>query len=68
MNVRSRSKTRAMKTPSGFVSASTNAKNSRIWSHPLAVMSEPLGPQERVHEVREQEHGNDDSRDEFERH
>ena len=42
--------------PSGFVSASTSAEKSAIWSQPLAVISEALRSQERVHEIREHAH------------
>src|SRR6267142_6938655 len=55
MNVFSRLNTRAMKTPSGLVTAKISARKSRIWSHPLTVMSEFLRTQQRVKQVHSRE-------------
>src|SRR5258708_737100 len=50
-NVRSRAKTRVMKTPSGLVTAKINARNTRICSHPFKVISEFLRTQQRVEQI-----------------
>src|SRR5882724_610700 len=54
-NVRSREKTFAMKTPMGFATSTMMAKNRRICSQPLGVMSEFLRTQQRVDQVEHQE-------------
>src|SRR5438105_3492963 len=40
-----------MYEPSGLVSARTTTKKTPICAHPMAVMSEPLRPDQRVDEV-----------------
>src|SRR5256885_11931674 len=51
IKVFSRLKTRAMKTPMGLVTARTSPKKTAICSHPFAVMSEFLRPQQRIEQV-----------------
>src|SRR5579883_334096 len=50
-SVFSRLNTRAMKTPMGLVTRKVTSRNSKIWSHPLAVISELLRPQQSVDQV-----------------
>src|SRR5712692_6235732 len=50
------SNTRNMYAPSGRVSASTTTKKSAICIHPMAVISEPFRPEQRVAEVDGEEH------------
>src|SRR5271165_4437916 len=59
MNVRSRLKTCVMKTPMGLVTARIRARNTMIWNHPLAVMSELLRSQQCVEEVNHHQRTND---------
>src|SRR5580698_522759 len=47
----SRAKTRAMNTPSGLVTAKISARNTRICSQPLRVISEFLRTQKRVNQI-----------------
>src|ERR1700712_3091693 len=54
--------------PRGFVSASTITVKSTIWSQPLAVISEALRSQERVHEIYQHAHHDDRGDARFERH
>src|SRR4051812_13003977 len=46
-----------MYAPRGLASASTTAKNSAIWPPPMAVISEPLGPEQGVSEVGREKNG-----------
>jgi hypothetical protein len=50
-NVRSPAKTRVIKTPRGFVTAKISARNTKICSQPLIVISEFLRPQQGVEQV-----------------
>src|SRR5450432_642428 len=49
--VRSRANTRAMNTPSGLVTARISARNTRICSQPLRVISEFLRAKQRVEQI-----------------
>src|SRR5208337_1133533 len=60
MNVRSRLNTRVRNTPMGLVTARIRARNTMIWNHPLAVMSELLRSQQCVEEVNHHQPANDD--------
>src|SRR4051812_45879095 len=62
------SKTLNMYAPSGFVSASTARKKTPIWIHPIAVMSEPLRPDQRVDEVDSEEDRSAERDRQLERH
>src|SRR5712692_955811 len=57
-----------MYAPSGRVSASTTTKKTAICVHPMAVISEPLRPEQRVPEVDGQEHGEREPDAVFEAH
>src|SRR5271165_3031645 len=59
MNVRSRLNTRVRKTPMGLVTARIRARNTMIWNHPLAVMSELLRSQQCVEEINHHQRTND---------
>src|ERR1700758_2738628 len=50
-NVRSPANTRAMKTPSGLVTAKISARNTKICSQPLMVISKFLRTQKRVEQI-----------------
>src|SRR6516162_5832661 len=67
-HVFSRLKTRAIKRPSGRVTARTAARKARIWSQPLKVMSELFRPQQRVRQVHEQADRHCQTDDVVERH
>src|SRR5208283_3078347 len=58
-NVRSRLKIRVRNTPMGLVTARIRARNTTIWNHPLAVMSELLRSQQCVEEVNHHQRTND---------
>src|SRR5579863_7911583 len=49
--VRSRLKTRAMKTPRGLVTAKIRPRNATTWSQPLRVISEFLRAQQGVEQI-----------------
>src|SRR6266850_3659152 len=68
MNVFSRLNTRAMKIPNGLVTAKISARKSRICSHPLTVMSEPLRTQQGVEQVHNREHTDHEHDDRFQTH
>src|SRR5262245_5710689 len=60
-----------MNLPSGFVTANTAAKKTRIWSQPLSVtaaLSKPLRLQKREHEVGEEEKSQQEADRVFESH
>src|SRR5208337_261791 len=59
INVRSRLKTCVRKTPMGLVTARIRPRNTMIWNHPLAVMSELLRSQQRVEEIDHHQRAND---------
>src|SRR6266850_1697808 len=62
------SNTRNMYAPRGRVRASTTREKSAICIHPMAVMSEPFRPEQRVAEVDGQEHGEREPDPVFEAH
>src|SRR5467141_2719244 len=69
--VRSRVKTRVMKRPSGAVTARIASRKTRIWNHPLRVMtalSEFFRLQERVRQIHEQCDGHDEAHDVIDGH
>src|ERR1700738_3010044 len=55
-------------SPSGLATVSTAALKRRIWSHPLRVISELLGPQERVDQIEQHDRGHDQRDDRFGAH
>src|ERR1700741_5439404 len=58
--VRSPANTRAMKTPSGLVTAKISARNTKICSQPLMVISKFLRTQERVEQVNHRRSADDE--------
>src|ERR1700752_4407278 len=59
-NVRSRAKTRAMKTPGGLLTAKINPRNPTICSQPLMVISELLRTQQRIEQVHSYQRADDE--------